>query len=197
MRTTTPAFALLALLTLTAPALHAGDIKYALEFGLAVPTSDLKDIVDSNTGLGLGFQMLIPVVGGHVFRPRLDVLGFSGDSTYFSTARGIASARQKVTEVSLGLDYLYFFKGGMRNGAYLLAGAGVSDNTVSAAPFGIGLSEQSQDSTKGYFALGGGYQFNRHWGLEARYNGTLGQAINNSYDNLNLSSYNVMGSYRF
>ena len=147
MRTTTPAFALLALLTLTAPALHAGDIKYALEFGLAVPTSDLKDIVDSNTGLGL--------------------------------------------------DYLYFFKGGMRNGAYLLAGAGVSDNTVSAAPFGIGLSEQSQDSTKGYFALGGGYQFNRHWGLEARYNGTLGQAINNSYDNLNLSSYNVMGSYRF
>ena len=181
----------LAMLALAGPAFAAKDVTFGLQFGLAVPTSDLKtflslnDLGTAELGGGFGLNLQVDLNNGHVLRPRLETWAFQGQKTGFVTP--------KASLTSLGVDYLYFLEGSMNKGAYGVAGAGFSSNHLSAETL---FQTVSGTSNKASYTLGGGYQFNSKWGLEARYTGTTYSkyGLKNSLD---LGFVAVVASYRF
>jgi hypothetical protein len=104
------AFAVLAVATLS---LQAEGPRYGVQGLVNLPLGDLKTYVDKNPGMGLGVQGTFDLGNGHMLRPRLDY-------SIFQQAT-IAAAKQNVSYLSLGGDYLYFIAG-KPEGLYLTAG---------------------------------------------------------------------------
>jgi len=166
--------ALVGLAALTAPALQASDLTFGAHAGLALPTGDLKTEVDSAARPTLGLHMNVAFGGGHVLRPRLELTGFSKTESA-SAAIGSVQRETRVKMTTVGADYLYYLEGNASRGLYGLAGAGLCASKVSSefnvtSILGNGSKTDSFSSTKPYFSFGAGYQFNKHWGTEVRFN---------------------------
>ncbi|WP_243317408.1 outer membrane beta-barrel protein [Geothrix paludis] len=158
---------ILAAAALVAPALSAQEgPRFGLQAGLNIPQSDLKDAVDSKVGFNIGAQATFDLRGGHMIRPRLDYTWFPE----YSVSGGGASASLKMSNISLGADYMYFVDG-KPQGFYFTAGAAAMqwkmEANVSISGFGSGSS--SETTTKLGLAAGVGYQFNKTVGAEVRY----------------------------
>ena len=204
-----PAAALI-LLAGASPSLQAQDVKFGMELGLAAPRSDLKTFVDSNTGFGLGFHMLLDLGGGHTLRPRLEGWAYKSDKASMDLSSGgtiaTLSGSLKVSQGSLALDYLYFTEGSPKRGPYVLAGLGVASNkfelnlTASAVgpyTYTSATGTGSDSYTNATFSVGGGYQFNARWGLEARYDLTRTTDPFNTDESVTLGAISVLGTFRF
>lgn len=154
----------------SAPALQAQDVRYGLQIHGNVPMGDLKDAADSQVGFGGGAHMTIDFGDGHVLRPRLDYVVYPENEAFTDVAPGnSAYGKSKVSDASLGVDYIYDF-GGKDGGFYLIAGLAwhrwkaeyeVGSNLVSL--------KFSTTSSKLGVAAGAGFNFNPSFGVEARY----------------------------
>ena len=193
--------AILAFAIAFSPSLQAADYTFGVQFGLSLPTGDLKTLVDSNVGGELGVHMLVDFSGGYVLRPWLDLSAFNGDSKIRSV-NGIdgPTTTQKASMGALGADFLYFLNGNSVKSPYVLAGAGYSNNELKREHVsGASTVTISGSTTKPYFTVGGGYQFNRRWGVEGRYTSTRwtdtkGIAGGKS---ANLNVWTATGTFRF
>ncbi len=165
--------ALLALLGSTT-ALIAQDVRYGLQVHGNVPMGDLKDAADSKAGFGGGAHMTIDFGEGHMLRPRLDYVVYPENKAFADVAFGSsASGKSKVSDASLGLDYIYDF-GGKDGGFYLTAGLAWHrwkaeyDYAVKIGNVTVSDSSSSTSSKVGG-AAGAGFNFNPSFGVEARY----------------------------
>lgn len=152
---------------LAAPALSAQEgPRFGLQAGLNLPQSDLKDAVDSKIGFNVGAQVTFDLRGGHMVRPRLDYTWFPE----YTVSGGGASASTKLSNLSLGVDYLYFVDG-KPQGFYVTGGLAAMKwkMEVDATIPGFGSVSASEDTTKLGLAVGVGYQFNKTVGAEVRY----------------------------
>jgi hypothetical protein len=148
------AFAVLAVATLS---LQAEGPRYGVQGLVNLPLGDLKTYVDKNPGMGLGVQGTFDLGNGHMLRPRLDY-------SIFQQAT-IAAAKQNVSYLSLGGDYLYFIAG-KPEGLYLTAGLAAVRWTFQYQDAGPKLTN---DATKLGVAGGVGYQWDYNIGTEARW----------------------------
>ena len=156
-----------ALLTLlgSATALQAQDVRYGLQVHGNIPMGDLKDAADSKAGLGGGAHMTIDFGDGHRLRPRVDYVVYPENKAFGSSANGTS----KVSDASLGLDYIYDF-GGKDGGFYVTAGLAwhrwkAEYDYVKAGT----LIVSNTTSSKLGAAAGAGFNFNPSFGVEARY----------------------------
>jgi len=145
-------------------AAKAEEPRFGLQLHANFPTGDLKTAVDSKPGAGLGAHVTFDLGGGHLLRPRLDGVFFpESDLHGFKT---------KASDLSLGVDYLYFPRG-KPEGLYLTAGLGLHrwkvDTTTPAQPPLWPAGSDSQTSSRFGYSAGLGYNFNRSVGSELRY----------------------------
>lgn len=164
-----PSFVLIsgALLALvgSAAALQAQDVRYGLQVHGNIPLGDLKDAADSKVGFGGGGHMTIDLGDGHMLRPRLDYVVYPENKAFVGPIRG-----SKVSDASLGLDYIYDF-GGKDGDFYLTAGLALHrwraeyDYLVN----GNVTVRSTSTSNKVGVAVGAGFNFNPSFGVEARY----------------------------
>ncbi len=146
-------------LTILAAALtlQAEAPRYGVQGLVNIPLGDLKTYVDSKPGPGIGIHGTFDLGDGHMLRPRLDYSVYPEAS--FATVKRTAS------NLSLGMDYLYFIAG-KPEGLYLTGG-------LSAVRWSFeqkdALSKVSSDTTKFGLAAGAGYQWNATVGTEARF----------------------------
>ncbi len=162
---------------LSGAGLSAQEVRFGLQANGNAPLGDLKDAVDSKPGLGIGAHLTWNLGGGHVIRPRVDYLFFPENSAYAAADYGVsASGKYKVNDLSGGVDYLYFLEG-KDEGFYLTAGLSVNrwkvdyDYTVRIGNVTSSASA-SDTTTKGGFAVGAGWNFNRSFGAEVRFTST-------------------------
>lgn len=154
--------ALLALLG-SGTTLQAQDVRYGLQVHGNIPMGDLKDAADSKVGFGGGAHMTIDLGDGHMLRPRLDYVVYPENKAFGSSANG----RSKVSDASLGLDYIYDF-GGKDGGFYLTAGLAWHRWKAEYDYANVSYSSTSTSSKVGA-AAGAGFNFNPSFGVEARY----------------------------
>ncbi|MBL0312400.1 MAG: outer membrane beta-barrel protein [Holophagaceae bacterium] len=160
--------ALLALLGSTT-GLQAQDVRYGLQVHGNLPMGDLKEAADSKAGFGGGAHMTIDFGEGHLLRPRLDYVVYPENKAFGSSA----NASSKVSDASLGFDYIYDF-GGKDGGFYLTAGLAwhrwKAEYDFAVPGGGITVSGRSTStSNKAGAAAGAGFNFNPSFGVEARY----------------------------
>ncbi|MBK8726165.1 MAG: porin family protein [Holophagaceae bacterium] len=174
--TTLSRFAL-GLVLVTGAGLSAQDVRFGVQASGNAPLGDLKDAVDSKPGLGAGAHLTWNLGGGHVIRPRFDYLFFPENGAYAADGYGVsANGKYKVSDLSVGVDYLYFLEG-KDEGLYLTAGLGLHRWTVdydyTVRIGNVTSSGSESDSTnKAGFAVGAGYNFNRSFGAEVRFTTT-------------------------
>jgi len=167
--------------------LSAAETTHGGQVSLAFPTGDMKDRFQAKTGFTLGLNSVVDFKNGHALRPRLDFMQSAGKQQAFEVsipASGspfqvlffTGGATVKTTALSVGVDYLYYVSGATDQGLYLVAGTGVSFNRATlnvAALAGGGLATAygsgTLRSTAPYLNAGLGYQFNKHFGVEAGY----------------------------
>lgn len=137
-----------------------------------VPTGGFSDTVDDQIGLGGGLHMTFDLGRGHMLRPRADYLAFPEASRDFGTVQ----IHRKVSAVSAGLDYLYFFKK-KPDGFYLTGGLSMNRWTVKTNEY----IDQTDRSNKLGFSMGVGYNFNSSLGAEVRYTNSSSYASNNAH----------------
>lgn len=188
-----------AILALSVP-VRATEVDYGVQLGLAIPNGDLSTFVNNNVGAELGFSVQIDLGGGQQLRPRLTGTALTGDTYRLATV----SFTREASLGFLGLDYLWYPQGNTRRGAYLLGGIGYSANdltidTTSYAAFGPGQIEVKASSSHFAYTAGAGYQFNRRWAIEARYNGTQWTYDSAATGHLSstLSTTSLVGTFRF
>jgi predicted porin len=179
-----------AVLVIGAATVRAEEPRFGLQVHASVPIGDLKTAVDNKPGAGLGTHVTFDLGGGHLIRPRLDGVFFpESDLHGFKT---------KASDLSLGVDYLYF-PGGKPDGLYLTAGLGLHrwkvDTTTPALPPLWPATSDSQTSSRFGYSAGLGYNFNRSVGVELRY-------INSHYANRTAwdqtsNSLQMGATYRF
>lgn len=128
--------------------------RFGLQFSPNVPLGDLKDAVDSHVGVGVGAHVTFELASGSVLRPRLDYI-------YYPEAYDVVT----LTNLSLGLDYLYFV-GGSAEGLYLTVGVTGNCWTEKVS------NDGSSSTTKFGYAGGLGYNFSDTFGMELRYTNT-------------------------
>lgn len=141
----------------TSLSLRAEAPRYGVQGLVNIPLGDLKDLVDSKPGPGIGVHGTFDLGDGHMLRPRLDY-------TIYPEA-SFATVKQSATALSLGGDYLYFLAG-KPEGFYFTAGIAAvrwSFETKDA------FSKVTADTTKLGLAAGVGYQWNATVGTEARF----------------------------
>jgi hypothetical protein len=166
--------AILALLT--ASVLQAGDTKYGLQATLSFPQSDLGDTVNNKMGYGIGAHMLFDLDNGHAIMPRLDYQSYSGTSDNFWEFK----ADTKITAISLGAEYNYFFSGKANQGAYIGGGLnfgnfkieGTTTEAVDLSYYGINATAKATakaSKSLAYFSICGGYAFTPNITLGLRY----------------------------
>jgi hypothetical protein len=132
--------------------------RFGLQATLNQPQSDLKDVVDSKLGFGIGAHLFVDLGKGHALRPRLDYIWFP--------EYDLGGATLNVNNLSVGADYLYFVEG-KTEGVYFTAG--LSANRWKAEFDASGFGNSSESTTKLGLAAGLGYQFNKTVGGELRY----------------------------
>jgi hypothetical protein len=156
IRTSRLALAALAL-ALTAGAARAEEPRFGVQVHGNIPAGDLKDAVDSKLGVGGGAHMTYDFGLGHMVRPRIDYV-------FFPEAT-VSTIKNKVNDLSLGVDYLYFLDG-KPTGLYFTGGLSFNHWSVDVNSAGKDLSDSSN---KFGFAAGVGYNFNRSFGAEFRF----------------------------
>jgi hypothetical protein len=167
----------LGLVLLSGAGLSAQDVRFGVQAHGNAPLGDLKDAVDSKPGFGAGVHLTWNLGGGHAIRPRLDYIFFPENGAYAADGYGVsASGKYKVSDLAVGVDYLYFIEG-KDEGLYLTAGLGLNrwkvDYDYSVRIGNVTTSGSESDSTnKAGFAVGAGYNFNRSFGAEIRYTTT-------------------------
>lgn len=149
----------LALVTLLAAGagLSAQDARFGLQGTLAFPQGDLKDGVDSKMGYGLGVHGTF-AFDQHAIRPRLDY-------TLYSKRDLFPGFTTQVSSLNYGVDYLYFTQA-KDQGLYLIGGASAVRWNIKAEGFGM---SESENTTKLGLSAGVGYQWNKTFGTELRY----------------------------
>ncbi|MBI4912624.1 MAG: porin family protein [Acidobacteria bacterium] len=150
----------LAALGLASTQVRAEDPRFGVQASANIPNGDLKDAVDNKLGVGGGAHFTFDLGDGHMVRPRIDYI-------FFPEAT-ISAIRNKVNELSLGADYLYFLEG-KPLGLYFTGG--LSFNRWKADVTKAGVTS-SDSSSKPGFALGAGYNFNASFGAEVRFTGS-------------------------
>ena len=148
---------------------------------IAAPTGDLKDFTNT-TGFGAALFADISLGKGHVLRPRFDYVHYQeksfDDSYTFGSLSYRDSFRYSVNSAGLGLDYL-LYTAGKPEGFYLTLGLGsmryevkTEGTTTFTDPSGTSTQTangKDKSDTKLAFTAGLGYDFNRTWGMNARY----------------------------
>ncbi len=185
--------ALLALLGSTT-GLQAQDVRYGLQVHGNLPMGDLKEAADSKAGFGGGAHMTIDFGEGHLLRPRLDYVVYPENKAFGSSA----NASSKVSDASLGFDYIYDF-GGKDGGFYLTAGLAwhrwKAEYDFAVPGGGITVSGRSTStSNKVGAAAGAGFNFNPSFGVEARYVATK---FKQGDEDRTAGSVQVAALYRF
>ncbi len=172
-------FLSLALAAAAFTGLQAQDVRFGVQASLNQPQSDLKEAVDSKLGFGIGAHALVDFGSGHALRPRLDYLWYPE----YKPAPGVSN---KVSNLSVGADYLYFVEG-KAEGVYFTGGLALNRWKAETSLLGFTGSETT---TKLGLAAGVGYQFNKAVGAEVRYlKGKAGEA--------DFDSIQVGASFRF
>jgi opacity protein-like surface antigen len=144
---------------LAATSLVAQDARIGVQAQANIPMGDLKDIVDSKVGIGAGLHAQFSLGNGMAIRAR-------GDYNTWPDAE-FPAVTNKVSNLSLGGDFLYFVDGKDTSGVFFAGGlSAVKWSYETKDPV---LGNHSHDTTKLGLALGLGYQFNRSFGTEARY----------------------------
>lgn len=156
--------------------------RFGLQAGLNQPQAELKDAVYDKSGFNIGIHMTVSLRGGHALRPRLDYLEFP-KASYIG-----GGADSQITNVSLGLDYLYF-PAGRPQGLYLTAGAAAVEWKMATELNILGhMISRNAVTTKLGLTAGIGYQFNRTVGAELRYlasrawDGSYGGTANGNFN---------------
>ncbi len=165
--------ALLALSASVSPA-RAQDVRFGLQLHGNLPLGDLKEATNSKVGIGGGGHMTIDLGDGHILRPRLDYVVYPENSSFADLSFGSsATGKYKVSDASLGMDYIYDF-GGKDGGFYLTAGLAwhrwKAEYDYSVKIGSVTTSgTSSSTSSKAGVAAGAGFNFNPSFGVEARY----------------------------
>ena len=151
----------LAPLALVAAPLAAQDASFAVQAGVNIPQSDLKDFVDSKLGVTAGVAVPVDLGSGHVIRPRADYSYYSG-----SVTNPLFTDDNKAKTLFVGADYLYFPAQKMEQ-FYVTAGLGYQNTKLETHNSAVGDFSDS----KGAFAwaAGAGWQFTENLGAELRY----------------------------
>ncbi|MBI4913929.1 MAG: outer membrane beta-barrel protein [Acidobacteria bacterium] len=190
----------LILLPLAALALQAQEpTRYGIQGSLLFPTSDsTKEFTDKSMGFSIGAQSTWDLQKGQRLRGRVDYTVFSEKSInggFGFDQRSISGYTQsgKLTGISGGVDYLYFFEG-KPLGWYLAGGLTLNAWKAEATYSGKRTGSESRSKTTPGIAGGVGWQFNKNLGLEAR--GTWSHWEYNRSDN-NATFFGVELNYRF
>src|SRR5690242_15675886 len=109
---------------LLAAPLAAQDAHFAVQAGVNIPQSDLKDFVDSKVGVTAGVAVPVDLGSGHVIRPRADYGYYSA-----SVSNPLFTDDNKVKTLFIGADYLYFPAQKMEQ-LYFTAGLGYQNTKL-------------------------------------------------------------------
>ena len=144
-------------LILAAPALQADENALGLQLTLTRPQGDLKTVLDGKSALGFGLHSLGEIGGGEALVYRFDLVRFK---------RSEADVELRLSELRLGVDWQYYFKGRVGKGAYGLAAFGVGWGTLD-----LKVADYRDNQTKASFSLGAGlgYLVTDNVGVEVRY----------------------------
>jgi hypothetical protein len=170
----------LSLLVLAGAPASAADLRFGLQATLTLPQDDLKTLVDSKAGVGVGMFLDVPLAPAWVLRARLDHLAYP---TYTSPD---GSERRTWSTNSLGVEGLWFM-GGAPRGLYLAGG--IATNQFRTKVDFHGFHDTGKTSRFGA-SVGGGYLFTDHWEANLRYSRTTVDAIV-------MGAVNVGVAYRF
>lgn len=148
--------------------LSAGHFDVQAQLTLNQPTQDLKTALDGKQGFGLGIHGLHRRGLQHTSRTRLDW-------NVWGQGPAVNGVQTQVSHYNLAFDHLYHFDN-RDQGPYLLGGLGaVRWFTEQESALGSVRSH----TTKLGVTAGGGWQFTRNLGAEAR---VLVSSINRTYD---------------
>lgn len=141
-----PALILLAGLALP---MAAQDARFGLQLSADSAAGSTKHDTGITSGFGVGLIVPIGFEGGHRLRFRADHHQFNGSAT----------------AEHVGADYLYNFSGRTGQGMYMLLGA----SWVHLDASGDGYNGRQPSGSGASLGAGLGCDFNRHLGLELRY----------------------------
>lgn len=172
----------LALTLLAAASLSAADFRGGLQLGLAFPTGDWKTLVDTSVGAQLDVFGVWSIHGGHSVRGKL--MGTA-------SSQKVQGNDHSVTVSALGGEYLYYVDGSPDRGPYV--GGGVF---LGQAQRRLELGNWARTSTKNGAVLtaAAGYQFNRHWSVEANYQR---MRVTDDGQSVTLPAFAVVAGYAF
>ncbi|HJV91467.1 MAG TPA: outer membrane beta-barrel protein [Holophagaceae bacterium] len=160
-------FPILALALATTAAL-AQDVKLGVQAQANLPMGDLKDAVDSKVGVGGGVHAQFYLQDGMAIRAR-------GDFNTWSET-DVLTVTNKVSNLTLGGDFLYYVEGKDSSGVYFLGGLSMVRWSYEATEGGV---KHNYDSTHLGVSVGLGYQWNKTFGTEARFvHSSLGNGFN-------------------
>jgi hypothetical protein len=151
--------ALAALLAITALSLPAQETAIGARVHGLVPMGNLRDLTDSQMGLGVAAYVSIPLGRGLVLRPLVGAqLIPKGDTL------GLTGTKTSIASVDLMVDALWFPDEDPEHGAYLIGAVGGQQWRVSAT----GSSSSTLSATRLGLNGGLGYQFTPRLGFEVR-----------------------------
>lgn len=169
-----------ALLGCGAFGLQAQDFAFGGQVTYAKPQGDIggSDWLDGKAAVGGGLNLLLGWQGGHALVPRIDFVAFK---------RTESIGELKVETVKLGADYQFYFQGKAGEGPYVSGGLGFTETKFVFTLQGFGSDDTKKNSA--YFGLGFGWMFNRHVGLELKYDHTSisESGTNYTFPTINLS----------
>ncbi len=142
---------------LAALPLCAQDAALGGKIQVLVPMGDLRDLTDGQTGLGAGVFVEIPVGDSFKLRP-----GVGGQYYPKKVSGSLGGAEVTVSSVDFTMDALWFPGETSDRGPYLAGAIGGQMWRVSPA------NAAAVSHTRLGVSGGIGYQFNPHFGLEAR-----------------------------
>jgi len=161
---------------------HSRPPEAGFQLGLGLPASDLARTAHNRAGFLAGGFVLVDLGEGHALRPRLDLADFKGTEAMRGTLSGLGGSgllerTSRTSMVSVGLDYLHYFRGNPRHGLYVLGGLGFTCNEVKTSGRltmeGTGAVLNGLRGTSSTLRtagqLGLGWQVNRTFGLELRH----------------------------
>lgn len=163
-------------LSLTAMSLAAQDVKVGVQAQVNLPMGDLKTIVDSKVGPGAGVHAQFNLGSGMAIRPRADFNTWSNAD--------VLTVTNKVSNLTLGGDFLYFVEGKATEGVFFLGGLSAVKWSYEKTEAGL---KRNYDTTKMGLSFGVGYQWNATFGTEARYT-HASMGYGNSGDTLSLGA---------
>jgi hypothetical protein len=171
--------AIIAVLTASSAVL-AQDFKMGAQLTLSIPNNSPYGDLGNKPGYGFGLHGMIPLKGSHAITPRVDFYTYNNKKDYTITdpflGKYTETHEEKITALSIGADYQYYFGGNAGSqGFYVLGGvlySSIKDDlsfSVSSATVKAKATLSTSDRILGA-AGGGGYLFKTNMGAELRYN---------------------------